>query len=172
MRFSWRRHGTRDAGPGDQVPRLVSRVFLALTLLATHLVAQAPRELGVEALSLIRDSSLVGGAVYGALRIAPRTRLALTGGLGGGPGGLGGRAELAGHFLLNPLDQRGWGIYGGGGLALEQRGATRGFVELVLGAESDPGARHGWVVEAGLGGGVRLALGWRTRWFPRRAPPS
>src|SRR5574338_30277 len=54
------------------------------------LAAQAPRELGIGALTLIRDSSLVGGAVYGALRISPRTRLALAGGLGGGPGGLGG----------------------------------------------------------------------------------
>ncbi len=136
------------------------------------LAAQAPRELGIGALTLIRDSSLVGGAVYGALRISPRTRLALAGGLGGGPGGLGGRAELAGHFLLNPLDRQGWGIYGGGGLAVEQRGNTRGFVELLLGAESRPGSSHGWVIEAGLGGGVRLALGWRTRWFPHRARPG
>jgi len=167
MRSGWYRRGTRDTGRGDQVPRLASRVFLALTLLAAPLAAQAPREFGIEGLALLRDSSLVGAALYGGLRVTPRTRLAVTGALGGGHGGLGARGELAGHFLLNPALRHGVGLYGGGGLALEWQRDTRGYLELILGLETDPGATRGLVLEAGLGGGVRLALGWRARWFPK-----
>lgn len=144
----------------------------ALLLLgwAAPLPAQTARELGVEAIGLFRDSSLMGGAVTGAVRISSRTRLALTGMVGGGDGGLGGRAELAGHFLLNPTAVRGLGLYGGGGLAVERQDRTRGYIELLVGIETRPGAQSGWAVEAGLGGGVRLAVGWRTRWFTPRRP--
>jgi len=145
----------------------MTRLIIALTLLAAPLAAQAPREFGIEGLALLRDSSLVGGALYGGLRVTPRTRLAVTGALGGGHGGLGARGELAGHFLLNPALRHGVGLYGGGGLALEWQRDTRGYLELILGLETDPGATRGLVLEAGLGGGVRLALGWRARWFPK-----
>jgi hypothetical protein len=136
--------------------------------LGAPLGAQVPKEFGVEALALVRDSSLLGGAVYGAIRVSPRMRLALTAGVGGGDGGFGGRAELAGHFLLSPALVHGVGFYGGGGVAVEQRDDSRGFLELLVGVETDPGARSGWALEVGLGGGVRLAVGWRTRWLMRR----
>lgn len=143
-------------------------VSFLLFFLAPPLHAQLPREFGVEALALARDSSLVGGALVGAVHPSPRMRVALTVGAGGGEGGFGGRAELAGHFLLSPALVRGIGVYGGGGVAVERRHDTRGFLELLVGLETDPGARNGWVLEAGLGGGVRLAVGWRTRWLTRR----
>ncbi len=163
------------ARPAPQVPRparnfRVFRAFvipwLALCTLPVMLSAQAPREFGVEGMALLRDSSLVGGAVYGGMRVSHRMRVGLTAALGGGEGGLGARGELAGHFLLNPELENGVGLYGGGGLALERRGDTRGYLELILGAETNPGATSGWMLEAGFGGGVRLALGWRARWFP------
>ncbi len=137
-------------------------------MLPAMLSAQAPREFGIETLALLRDSSLVGGAIVGALRVTHRTRVNLAAALGGRAGGVGARAELTGHFLLNPGLLHGVGMYGGGGLAVEQQNATRGYLELIVGAETNPGASHGWIVEAGLGGGVRLAVGWRTRWFPGR----
>lgn len=145
--------------------------FVALAILvlsASPLPAQTPREFGVEGFALLRDSSLVGGAVYGGLRVSHRMRVGLTGALGGGEGGLGARGELAGHFLLNPGLKHGVGLYGGGGLALEWQDDTRGYLELILGAETNPGSASGWMLEAGFGGGVRLALGWRARWFPVR----
>jgi len=37
---------------------------------------------------------------------------------------------------------------------------------VLLGCEVAPGRRQGWYVELGFAGGVRLAAGWRTRWFP------
>jgi hypothetical protein len=145
------------------------RLALSVLLLAAPATgsAQTPREFGVEGMALLRDSSLVGGAVYGGLRVTHRMRVALTGALGGGDGGLGARGELAGHFLLSPGLKHGMGLYGGGGLALEQQGDTRGYLELIIGAETNPGAASGWILEAGFGGGVRLALGWRARWFPK-----
>ena len=158
---------------GSGIPRFISccRVFRAFVILSLALpailAAQHPREFGVEGIALLRDSSLVGGAVYGGLRVSHRMRLSLTGALAGGEGGLGARGELAGHFLLSPELQRGVGLYGGGGLALEQQDKTRGYLELIIGAETSPGAATGWMLEAGFGGGVRLALGWRARWFPK-----
>ncbi|HET8634804.1 MAG TPA: hypothetical protein VFL88_11720 [Gemmatimonadales bacterium] len=145
------------------------RLALSVLLLAAPATgsAQTAREFGVEGMALLRDSSLVGGAVYGGLRVTHRMRVALTGALGGGDGGLGARGELAGHFLLSPGLKHGMGLYGGGGLALEQQGDTRGYLELIIGAETNPGAASGWILEAGFGGGVRLALGWRARWFPK-----
>lgn len=171
-RESWvARRAPRQLGFG--VPRSLScfrgfRAFVILWLaLPSVLAAQAPREFGVEGLALLRDSSLVGGALYGGLRVTHRTRVSLTAALGGGEGGLGARGELAGHFLLSPELQHGLGLYGGGGLALEQQDDTRGYLELILGVESNPGSAGGWMLEAGFGGGVRLALGWRARWFPK-----
>jgi len=41
----------------------------------------------------------------------------------------------------------------------------QGFVVLTLGVESRPGAATGWFAEAGVGGGVRGAVGIRRRWF-------
>jgi hypothetical protein len=159
--------------PGSGILRFLScfRVFRAFAILSLALpailAAQHPREFGVEGIALLRDSSFVGGAVYGGLRVSHRMRVSLTGALGGGDGGLGARGELAGHFLLSPELKHGVGLYGGGGLALEQQGETRGYLELIIGAETNPGAASGWMLEAGFGGGVRLALGWRARWFPK-----
>jgi hypothetical protein len=42
----------------------------------------------------------------------------------------------------------------------------RGYLVLTLGLEASPGGRTGWFLEAGVGGGARIAAGWRRRWFP------
>jgi hypothetical protein len=39
----------------------------------------------------------------------------------------------------------------------------RGYLVLTLGMEQRPGAASGWMVELGLGGGVRLSGGYRWR---------
>ena len=78
------------------------------------------------------------------------------------------RAQLTLQLLLNSLARSGPGLYPGVGPAyLGERDAPgRGFVALVLGVEQAPGRRRGWFIESGFGGGVRVAVGWRTRWFP------
>jgi hypothetical protein len=81
------------------------------------------------------------------------------------------RGELLGHFLLSPEESRKAAFYFAGGIAgVEGAGAStvsRGYLVLTLGVEAQPGAGSGWTFEAGVGGGVRLAAGYRWRWFPR-----
>ena len=42
---------------------------------------------------------------------------------------------------------------------------------LGLGIETRPGARVGLALEAGIGGGVRVAVGLRRRWLHRPGRP-
>ena len=78
------------------------------------------------------------------------------------------RAQLTLQLLVNSIARSSVGAYAGVGAAyLGASGAPgRGFVALVLGVEQAPGKRRGWFVESGFGGGVRVAVGWRSRWFP------
>jgi hypothetical protein len=67
------------------------------------------------------------------------------------------------HFLLKPRERRGLGVYGGGGVAVAGGPDTEGFVVVVIGLEARPGARSGWALEVGIGGGVRFSVGYRWR---------
>ena len=106
-----------------------------------------------------------------ALRDEGRTRIggALAAGVPA-DGGWAARAELAWHFLLDPGRQGGGWLYGGGGAALSVRSHSRvrPWAQLVLGFESSPAGPSGVFVEAGVGGGVRVAAGIRLR--KRNAP--
>jgi hypothetical protein len=140
-------------------------VLLALAATPGMLPAQArvQRERGLDLVAVTSRTEqwLAGGSLW--RRVSPRTRLGglLAGGVAGGKAAL--RAELAGHFLLNPNTASGWSLYGGGGLAFS-RGKARGeHILVVVGIESRAGATRGWVLEAGLAGGVRLGFGWRWR---------
>ena len=151
----------------------VTPVRAALLLLAGAGTGAAPvaaqqrhvRELGVQATVLATDPAMVLGGVYGAIRTSGRTRLALTASAGTIDGAAAWRGELLAHFLLNPRTTRRAEVYGGGGVAAAgSGGAERGYVVILLGVESKPGAGNGWFLEAGLGGGFRGAAGWRWRW--------
>jgi hypothetical protein len=87
-------------------------------------------------------------------------------GAGGSEGGFAWRGVAAGHFLLSPGRRVGVAAYGGGGVAVVGGPVERGYLLLTLGLESAPGSRSGWFAEAGVGGGVRLAAGWRWRRLP------
>ena len=129
--------------------------------------AQSIRELGVHGVVFATDPAAVLGGGYAAIRGATgRTRLAATAAVGGAGGSTVWRAELLGHFLLNPFGARKPGLYAGGGAAIAGGGGTEGYLVLLVGLEGSPGARSGWSVEAGLGGGFRAAVGYRLRWFP------
>lgn len=143
----------------------------ALLLLVTpRLEAQTFTELGAQGMLLARDPALIAGGVHAAVRTTPRTRFMAT--LSGGSldGELAGRAEGLGHFLLNPLDPAGIGLYGGGGLGLEFLEGTRGYIVLLLGLEASPGGTSGWFLEGGWGGGPRFSAGWRWRFRPEGWP--
>ncbi len=127
----------------------------------------AVRELGAEAVATGSDPATYTGGVTASIRPSVRTRIGLY--AGGGVNGDGegvGRAELLGQFLLNPRSTH-LGFYAGGGLAgAFASGAANGYLVLLVGLESRPGGTGGWFVEAGVGGGARVAAGYRWRKLP------
>jgi hypothetical protein len=143
--------------------------LLVSVLAAAPLAAQdgTVRELGLEAVATAADPAVYTAGVTASVRPSLRTRIGLYAGGGvTGDGGAVGRAELVAHFLLNPRSTRA-ALYGGGGIAgVFASGADNGFLVLLLGIEGSPGGRGGWFVEAGIGGGARLAAGYRWRKLP------
>ena len=128
---------------------------------------QAIREVGVHGVVLASDPAAILGGGYAGIRSSTgRTRLAATAAVGGAGGATVWRAELLGHFLLNPFGARRPGVYAGAGGAVAGGAGTEGYLVLIVGVEASPGASNGWAVEAGLGGGFRAAVGYRFRWFP------
>jgi hypothetical protein len=129
--------------------------------------AQRAAEIGLHALLTTSSPVLWGGGVYGAFRPSTRFRIAATVAAGETDGDVAARGELLGHFLLNPTNLGGIGAYAGGGVAGTAGLEDRGYLVLLLGIEAGPGARDGWALEAGVGGGLRLAAGYRWRRFAR-----
>ncbi len=80
-------------------------------------------------------------------------------------GRLVGRGELRLDYLLTPARLSGAGVYGFAGIAGVTAPRRNGFLLLGAGVEGAPGAAHGWLLEGGVGGGLRLAAGFRWRWF-------
>lgn len=147
--------------------RQAALVLLVGGWAATPVAAQSrfPRyELGVVAFTIAREPTYIGLGVHGAFRPGGNARIAVN----VVPGGAGGegvvRGELLGHFLLNPRQPRGVSPYGLGGVAGVTGHGTRGYLVVGAGLESAPGARKGWALEAGVGGGVRLTAGYNWRW--------
>ncbi len=136
----------------------------ALTLSAP-LTAQQGRELGIQAIGTAADPSLAVAAVYGGIRSSTRTRLSVSAGAGISSGEPAFRGEVLGHFLLSPGKPKGPGFYFAGGVAAVGGAVDQGYVVLTVGVEDRPAAGAGWVVELGVGGGIRLALGYRWRWL-------
>jgi len=134
--------------------------------------AQLPRR-EVQVMALGSASDPAAGLAGAGLnwRDRGRTRIGVAALAGAAEGGrAAGRAELVWHFQLDPGRRRGWAVYGGGGIAatVVERGHVRPWVQGVVGAETRPGAASGVFVEAGFGGGLRLAAGWR--WRKQNAP--
>lgn len=137
-------------------------VILALLLLPGSLMAQRGVEVGLHAMGTAATADFVGAGPQVAFRPGGRERFVVTltpGVLDGDPAF---RGELLGQFLLNPRS-RTTGFYAGGGLAGIVGAAEEGYVVLLIGVESHPGGRSGWMLEAGIGGGVRVLAGYRWR---------
>jgi len=130
--------------------------------------AQQVTEFGLMGIATASDPTLVVAGGYGAIRTSRRTRISAGLGAGVSDGRAAWRGELLAHFLLNPTRRRGVGVYGAGGIAAVGGQVDQGYLVLTLGLETRPGGRSGWFVEAGVGGGVRVAAG--VRW--RRWPPG
>lgn len=84
--------------------------------------------------------------------------------LGVRDGNLAGRGEALLSFSLDPFRERGVAPYLAGGVALAgDRAGMEEYLVAVLGLSIDPGRATGWFVEAGVGGGLRLAAGFALR---------
>ncbi len=142
----------------------------SLLALCAAALAPAPcraqvRETQLWVLAAASKPALYAGGIGLTWRDNQRTRLAPAVALGWtSDGRFGARADFAIHFLLDPWKREGAAIYGGGGLtAAVSDGRVTPFALLVLGAENAPGGPRGSFVEIGVGGGVRLAIGYRWR---------
>jgi hypothetical protein len=141
-------------------------VLVAALATAPPAAAQRVTEFGVQATATLSDPALAVAGPAGAIRLSERGRLALAVGAGVSDGSAAWRAEALGQFLLAPRRRRGVAAYAGAGVAAVGGPVDRGYLVLALGLERAPGSRSGWFAEVGAGGGVRLAVGWRRRWFP------
>jgi hypothetical protein len=142
----------------------------ALLLAASPLAAQQVREIGLQATATASDPALVIGGLSAGLRTSRRTRVSMAAGVGASGGDAAWRGELLAHFLLSPDRRRGAGFYGAGGLAVVGGPVDEGYLVLALGVEGRPGGQSGWFVEGGVGGGARVAAGYRWRTRPTGLP--
>jgi len=143
-------------------------IGLALSGLGAQGRAQRPPampgrgSLGVVALGVGSDPVFGGVGPAGALNLGREVRLRTNLVVGQRGPDLVGRAELAIELRTSPMG-RGWALFGGGGLAAEIEREVRGRVLVTIGAERDPGRGRGWWIETGLGGGLRIGVGYRLR---------
>jgi len=135
------------------------------------LAAQQGKELGVQVMATASDPALAVAGVYGGVRTSARTRISGAAGAGLSSGDLAFRGELLGHFLLSPNQRDGAGFYFAGGVAAVEGPVDRGYLVLTAGLEDRPAGASGWGIELGVGGGVRVMLGYRWRWLHAAAAP-
>jgi hypothetical protein len=148
-----------------------SALLLAPALAAAHPApAQSVTETQVWAVAVASRPGFYGGGFGLGWRNGQRDRLAPAVALGElGDGHFGARADLSYQFLLDPDKRSGAAVYGGGGLtAALARGRVTPYLLLVLGVENAPGGSGGSFLEIGVGGGVRIAVGYR--WRKHNAP--
>ena len=156
--------------------RWTSRAELGVIAAAALLVprqaaAQGWRETGIWSVAVFARPAFVGGGLSSSRRDAGRTRLGIAAAAGVAAGaGAAGRVEAVWHFLLDPLRTSGNTLYAGGGIAvaIDHDGTLRPALELLVGVETGPQRPRGAFIEAGVGRGARVALGWR--WRKRNAP--
>jgi hypothetical protein len=150
---------------------LRSRAALVLAALAwpTVLGAQQGHDLQACAIGLVGGRVFVGAGVGAGLRFPGGLRAAFL--AGGGwlePDRAAGRGELVATFHLTPFRRTGVSVYGGAGVAAVAADAWRGYLMLVVGIEARPAGGGGWFAETGVGGGLRVAAGYRAIVLHRR----
>lgn len=136
-----------------------------LIVLAAPLAGQQLKgyEVADAGLFLAQDPVWIGGAVQAGWRPGGGTRLSLGLGLGRVDGRTSGRGELLAHFILSPTRRSGVSPYAFGGAAGVVGPREAAYLVLGLGLERGPGGASGWFLEGGVGGGARIAAGWRWR---------
>ncbi len=147
------------------------RAWALLALLAAQpLAAQRGWDVAGQATALVRDSTLLAGALGAGVRFPRGLRLSATAGPGWlTPDRLAGRGEVLLAYHLYPLRPSRPGWYVAGGIAGEMAsGDVRGLLVALLGVEARPWRGGGLFAELGVGGGLRLAAGYRAIRLTRR----
>jgi hypothetical protein len=139
-------------------------------MLAHPLAGQLPAatELDLGSVATWAHRAFAGAALGLATRPGGDGRVALVAAFGSADGHPALRLEATAQFLVMPGAKSGLAPYGGVGLAYLGARPYRGAGALVVlvGIEAAPGRPRGWFGEMGLGGGVRLRLGYRWRRLP------
>lgn len=138
---------------------------VAVTEVGAAAVATWARwDLAGAGVSLAYRPPAAGGGIGGQGRLAV---LVVGGGLDGRTAV---RAEATVQYLLNPGTRGGVTLYGAAGTAFVGASGVRGaaYLAIFLGLEQGAARRSGWFVEAGVGGGARVAAGVRWRRFKTR----
>jgi hypothetical protein len=148
--------------------------FLCLVVLAGRATAQRPAvtELGTVALATFARADLAAAGVSLGHRPG-QARVVLLVAAGERDGRAAVRAEATAQFLANPGARAGVTVYGAIGLAYVGADASPGasYLTMFVGVERAAARPWGWFLEAGLGGGIRLAVGARWR-RAARAPAA
>lgn len=141
---------------------------MLLPVLALQSQQLTATELSLGATAVVARQTLAGAELGLARRPSGDSRLALALAGGSDDGRLAGRAQLTLQVLVNAFARSGPGLYAGVGGAFVARRTSpgQGFLAMVVGVEGAPARRRAWYVEVGFAGGVRVAAGWRVRWFP------
>lgn len=144
----------------------------ALALTAAAGVARAQgltaTEWSVGGTMVAARRTFLGAGVEVAHRPGGQMRAALAAAAGARDGAAALRIDAMAQFVVTPSARTGVTLSGGLGLAYAGARKTRGaaWATAQLGAEAAAGRRRAWFVELGLGGGLRVAAGWRWRRFP------
>ncbi len=151
---------------------LPAAVAVVAAAAVTPAQAQGWREVQAWGVAVASEPAVLAGGLGIAWRDRGRTRIGVA--LAGGAtdeGAPAGRAEVTWHFLLDPARRSGVALYGGGGLALAivEGDVLRPRVQLAMGLDWAPAGSSGAFLEAGVGGGGRLAAGVR---FRKRSAPN
>lgn len=135
-------------------------------LLAGRVESQEKRmthEWGAQVTGTTGRPAFLGAGPSWSWRPGLRDRLVLHGALGAAEHQSALRLEASWHFLLGPQTRKGLAAYVGGGIAGQFAETSHGWLMLTAGLEQGPAAPRGWFVEAGIGGGGRLSVGFRWR---------
>ena len=130
----------------------------------TCLNGQQTLSFQIHTLAMVFADRFVGGGAGLSVRPPGMSGVYLNASAGDLGGSFAGRFEGLATFHLNPERQKGFTPYVAGGIAANlSRPANRGYIEILMGIEERPGRRSGLFLELGLGGGMRLAAGYRLR---------
>jgi hypothetical protein len=140
---------------------------LALAISGRPLAAQGVHavEVGIGPLATWSHRTFYGGGIELGSRPGGEGRITVAAAGGSMEGSPALRIEATAQFLVTPSARTGLTPYGGVGLGYVGARAYRGMEVLVLliGVEQAAGRPSGWFGEVGVGGGLRVRVGFRWR---------